>query len=211
MTALPTFLQPAAHSQTSDLGGGPSDAQLSEARAVESFEMICQEDEQWCWAAVTQAVERWHNTTVSQTDVASYHAGTDAKVPPPNDCEDRLCGLGPSNTHRLSKVLSERKLLGKVTQSAPRFEDIKRVIGEQRPLPVRIKWNGDGGHFLCISGYSEDSKGRQRVKVHDPLVPGVRQGSVDVQTIPFQKFVEKYGEQRGQNGTPDLFYEVVQR
>jgi hypothetical protein len=97
---------------------------------------------------------------------------------------------------------------GGATNAPPAFDEIVDAISSQRPLPVRIDWNGSDGHFVCVTGYAIDGDGGERVTVHDPFVPGVGQGPVEDQDMPFEAFLTAYASQAGNDGTPNFKYEV---
>jgi hypothetical protein len=193
-----------------------------------SLEMTCQEEEQWCWAAVTQLVDRWHSSVhdpqnldgVSQSEIASHHikpnGGLVCSTPlgPGIGSTCSSCGRGCGGPHLLSEVLKGRSALAKPPRNAPpTFIDVRLAIDADRPLPVRIDWGAatkNAGHFVCVVGYLEDASGVQWVEVFDPLSPALRAGPADTLTMRFEDFVavERYAAPSGSGGTVNYTYEV---
>ncbi len=215
MDDLPTFLKLEEASSLRD-GGGGAPSTTEDRGSVADFKMTCQEALKWCWAAVAQAVEDWRGTIVSQVAVASKHINPDGDQ---SLCEDangesafprcKSCTESCTGPHRLSEVLKERCLMALgPTKQPPSFETIRTAIKQQRPLPVRIQWNGTtDGHFVCITGYSEGRNG-QWVTVHDPLFPGINKGRAEARDIRYNVFKDKYCVQLNSVGTPNFYYEV---
>lgn len=200
MTALPAFLQPSIRAEEQDIGG--SAASTSSSAEVQNFAMTCQEDDQWCWAAVTQAVALWRGETLTQVEVASWHTSGKAEK---GECEVKDCKRGYTDTHSLGTVLKGRGLHRETTKGTPTFEEIQAAINENRPVPVRIAWNGStSGHFICVTGYVAG----ERVRVHDPMEPGVGNGPVQSKVIPFEDLVSNYQSQAGESGHVNFYYQV---
>lgn len=210
MTALPAFLQPSIRAEEQDIGG--SAASTSSSAELQNFEMTCQEDDQWCWAAVTQAIARWRGESLTQVEVASWHISPEAGElvcanPPAPAPSCGPCKRGCTDPHSLGKVLDERDLLvpGGDKNGRPSFKEIQAAIKENRPVPVRIAWNGsNSGHFICVTGYVAG----ERVRVHDPLEPGVGNGPVQSKVIPFEDLVSNYQSQAGESGKVNYYYQV---
>src|SRR5438132_961732 len=107
--------------------------------------METQEEPQWCWAAVTQSVERWHGNSVSQPEVASFHINAGAGPicsrplsPGGSGSQCTGCTADCGDPHRLSAVLDGRNrlALGGVIALPPSFVEIRQAVDAQRPLPV---------------------------------------------------------------------------
>jgi len=184
-----------------------------------NLDMVCQEAELWCWAAVTQAVEAFRGRVLTQEDVATGHIahsqpGIACSANDPAEGAARcakVCAGSCNSPHILSNVLGERGLLISVRQVTPSFADVTKAIDAQKPMPVRVRIDtgAGGGHFICVVGYSDDGQGNQFVDVLDPLVPGVGQGAASVRNIPFDTFVGGNYDVSGERGTPNFIYEVT--
>jgi hypothetical protein len=215
MNALPQFLTP------TPVAGAPAIAAqaASAANGVTGFSMTCQQENFWCWAAVTQAVELWRGRQVTQSQIASDHiapgGGLVCATPLPAAGNGQSCGqcdgpAGCGDPHFLSAVLKGRGRLAAngATQQPPTFGGIVAAIDAQRPLPVRINWPDDGGHFICVTGYRR-SGGALYVTVHDPLYPGLDAGAAIPLEMPFDAFSVNYSDMSGSGGVPNYNYEVV--
>jgi hypothetical protein len=218
MNTIPDFLRPVAVPMGLD-AVADADAATARRNQVFGFSMTCQQEDQWCWAAVTQAVERWRGAEVSQSRVASHHIapgqGLVCSTPLPG-VGGQSCGhcdgsAGCGDPHFLSKVLEGRGRLAAngATNHVPPFETIVEAIDDQRPLPVRIGWNGVSGHFICVAGYRITSSGTARVILYDPLWPGRRAGAAAVIEMDYDAFATDYDAASGNNGVPNYSYEVV--
>ena len=215
-SSLPAFLAPVIQTLAADDGGA---AQLSVTATVASFQMACQEETQWCWAAVTQAVERLSSSSFSQSEIASRHidptgGGLVCVHPlianPPQGALCHTCHAGCSSPHSLGKILGERgRLAGDPLAGPPSFDEIVAAIStDLRPLPVRISWPGDSGHFICVTGYSVDAAGVRRVTVVDPLHPNIGAAVADAQDLRFETFLEAYPAGDGTSGKPNFRYRI---
>lgn len=207
------FLAPAIVLGPSELGAGLPG---TPPKKVSPISMICQEDQQWCWASVTQAVEDWKSNSVDQAHIASNH------ITPGNllTCTLPLsvggasclpCGQGCGGPHYLSHVLDERGDLaaGGAQNKVVDFNDVRTSVDANKPLPLRINWSSDNsGHFICVIGYQVDGDGTQRVIVFDPLIPGVGAGSADEQSMTFDTLSTAYPSTGGATGIPNYIYLV---
>lgn len=91
--SYPTFLGTRATLKPTDRGGGRTGVE----HVVPGFLMTCQEETNWCWAAVTQAVERIGGDAVDQADVATDHIAAsrpdeNCAVFDPDDADEADCG-----------------------------------------------------------------------------------------------------------------------
>lgn len=199
-----------------DLGGGPPGAR--QGAEVPGFGMRCQEELQWCWAAVTQSIEELRGARLSQSEIASRH------IDPNGDglvCAHPLgaggsgsrchgCHADCGDPHSLGFVLDERGRLapGGAVQELASFDEIRTAVDARRPLPVRIEWGGRRGHFVCVTGYAVDGAGARWVTVHDPLIPNVNAGPADDQDLRYSTFSTGYPATSGGTGVPNFTYKV---
>ena len=171
---------------------------------LEGFAMTGQELSNWCWAAVTQAVERHLNTSVSQTEVATSHIARSrpnetcvdcaTAAQPLADCAADACLADCNAPHSLGAVLSERGRLDQALDGgAPQFSTIvSQVRDELMPVPCRVEWKGGGAHFICIAGYADGGGDDRFVQVYDPLHSGIGAVAVDRRTLRYADFCTQY-------------------
>lgn len=138
-----------------------------------------QQASEWCWAAVSQAVELFFNphSELQQCKIVggAFHQGCCGKGDAP--VRDPACNR-PGYLH---VVLGGLGLLAKPNTKAAQdwikgpvsFEQLRHEIDRGRPVCVLIKWrNGGGrGHFILIEGYSISASQKPYVFVRNPLSP----------------------------------------
>lgn len=131
------------------------------------FAMQSQQQTNWCWAAVSVSVANYFNTpgpqggSWQQCDVANAEFGQTTC------CQDGSTSLCNRDWY-LDRALTRVNHLAGPPQTGPGlYSYIQQEIDANRPVPVRIGWYGDGGHFLALSGY-DDTNGNQIVDVEDP-------------------------------------------
>lgn len=139
-----------------DARGGalPEDNQLA-------FDCERQRQSQWCWAAVSVSISRYYRPASAWTQCALVSAELDQ----PGCCEDgRPCDEPWYLERALARVGHSD---GGLAAGALSFPEIKAEIDAGRPIGVRIGWQGGGGHFVVIEGYSREEDGL--LEVEDPL------------------------------------------
>lgn len=122
--------------------------------------MEVQQESEWCWAAVSASVERFlqPGSYLTQCEIASEVMGVDCCSEPdlydePEMLQDALGAVG-----RL------RGVTGRLT-----FEQLQSEINANRPVCIRIAWDGGGAHFVALSGYNVTGSGARTVDVADPF------------------------------------------
>jgi hypothetical protein len=161
--AAPVPLPPRAASAARPLPGGADPAvaaAIPSSDAIAGFTVPHQEQDNWCWAAVSVAVETYYGgANWSQCDLAGVQLGLGCcSNPIPNACDvpfylDRsLAGVGCFDRY--------------VSGSVP-YSSVQTEIGARRPLCCRIQWSV-GGHFVAISDWRIDASGTEYVGVQDP-------------------------------------------
>lgn len=215
MVALPEFLGPlaAGGSPPDGFDGGPT------RRSLPGLAMTGQEETNWCWSAVTQAVLGFlRGAAPSQEAVASDHARHSGKLytcaPPERKktagraCADVACQASCNDAHILRVVLNEQGCFDSVisANSPPTFQQIQTEIDAGRPVPCRIQWNVGGGHFIIVSGWTVGADGIERVHVLDPASNEGAKSIVE-QVMPHISFATAY-EQSGVTGTVNYSYRV---
>ena len=139
------------------MGGGPQSA------ATLPFSQQTQQQDLWCWAAVTVSVSLFYNAGSgwSQCSLVNAEVGR-------SDC----CfngGLSVCNkTSTLDAPLSRTGNLNVMHNSLVPFPDVVSEIGSNHPLGCRIGWPDGNGHFVVVHGYSDGANGSW-VSVADPF------------------------------------------
>ncbi|MFC0515987.1 papain-like cysteine protease family protein [Mucilaginibacter angelicae] len=129
-----------------------------------TFRIQCQEQDQWCWAAVANSVSHFYTvpSAWTQCTVASTCLNRQDCCNDPAGCNQ------PWYLDRALQTTQNFRApvqAGTLTPQAIQTEiDAGRVIG------VRIGWNPSGGHFVTIYGYN-DTPGTFYVYVGDPWYP----------------------------------------
>jgi Papain-like cysteine protease AvrRpt2 len=134
-----------------------------------TFSIEHQDQDQWCWAAVTISIcrfykdQRWqHQCNLVNEILSSILGGVDC-------CEDGAsdnCNISFS----LSDVLNTTGHLVQLVQGVVSFEDLNQEIEvRQRPLAIRIVFSDFiTRHFIVVVGCMQTPDGKQWVKVADP-------------------------------------------
>ncbi|MGJ4905244.1 papain-like cysteine protease family protein [Bradyrhizobium sp. HKCCYLS2058] len=139
-------------------GGGAGSKSLS------GFAVQMQEQEFWCWAAVSASVAIFYGAVNrTQCEVASGELA-------PLDC----CGVDASGACNrawyLDRALTRVGHFAGLILSDISFADLVSEMNADRPLGCRIQWAGGfGAHFVGVGGWSRDGTGLEYVEVHDPF------------------------------------------
>lgn len=215
MRRFPTFMaaQEAGGDAPGGFAGGPTQGTLP------SLAMDGQEETNWCWSAVTQAVLAFRlSRQVSQQDIATEHAVRSGKAytcAPPHrkktaggQCADTACLGSCNDAHILRVVLAEHGCFHSTVsnESAPSFTQIRAEVNAGRPLPCRVQWNIGGGHFIIVAGWSVGADGIERVHVLDPASNEGGEAIIE-RRIPYSTFVGDY-ELSGLTGHINYSYRV---
>ncbi|WP_434113807.1 papain-like cysteine protease family protein [Methylocaldum sp. GT1TLB] len=113
-----------------------------------AFEMQAQTESNWCWAATATSVSHfyWLTSTWTQCRVASSELGRsdccNSTVPP-------ACNVPWYLDRALTRTDNFVSMMGQAS-----FQQIRDEIDAGRPVGARVGWNGGGGHFMVICGYS---------------------------------------------------------
>ena len=113
-----------------------------------AFNMQMQTESNWCWAAVSTSVSHfyWWLSTWTQCRVANAELGH-------NDCCNNPVPSACNVPWYLDRALTRTNNFVSMTGQAS-FQQVKNEINAGRPVGARIGWNGGGGHFMMIYGYS---------------------------------------------------------
>lgn len=175
MPTFASFMAPLTGEIAAGFDGGPE-------QQVLDVNMTYQEQTNWCWAAVTQAVLRLRpGREASQEAIASKHmeltgkaydcAGSHKDEVLENvECGNGHCQAGCNNAHLLPLIMAEQDCYGGESEGLAYFEQIQEEIGAGRPLACRVQWLpiSKGGHFILISGWEIGPDNVRRIHVLDP-------------------------------------------
>ena len=138
-------------------GGGPP------ISATLPFSQQAQEQDQWCWAAVTVSVSHYYDHGSAWTQCSLVDAELSR-----GDC----CWNGSISVCNrpwvLDSPLNRTGNLDRMENMVSPFPDVVIEINSNRPLSCRIGWFSGGGHFVVIHGYSDGANGSW-VTVGDPF------------------------------------------
>lgn len=124
-----------------------------------SFQMERQQESEWCWAAVSASVDHYFDpsSSLTQCEIASaVTKGDSCSDPASFDRPERL-------TDALTAVGKLKRVTGPLM-----FEQVQAELNASRPVCVRVQWNGEGAHFVAISGYNVLPSGVRTIEIADP-------------------------------------------
>lgn len=129
------------------------------------FLMEKQKQSEWCWAAVALSIERYFSpySVWGQCGIAAQVL-KDAK----DSCEYPENHDEPAQLETALAVVSR---LRNTRKGPMKFEEIQQELDAGRPVCVRIKWIGDGAHFVVLTGYKVSRSNLKMVDIADPLYP----------------------------------------
>lgn len=145
------------------------------------FAVAPQLQSNWCWAAVTDSIARYYDSSSSWTQckIANTALGR-------SDC----CGSGAADGGKCNKPwrLHEAMALTNnfvgLVPSPMSFSKIQQEVNSGRPVGTRVGWNGGGGHFQAIVGWTVGVSGDEYLHISDPIY-------LETQIL-FQEFAGKY-------------------
>jgi hypothetical protein len=167
--------------------------------------MQTQEQSQWCYAAVVQAMADYYGIRLTQADIARKHPSTPCKVDPtglncPQDPYDLLAELG--------LAYGTDKYTQSTRSGAKLVKGIRESIDENAPL-VALIGSGGQNHYVVIVGYSYDN-GLYTYTVLDPITGNTPRtvGQVELFNQGFSTaFLDQNGvEHRGHNPLIGVVY-----
>ena len=122
------------------------------------FTMQPQQQTQWCWAAASVSVNLYYHPTSGQTQCAVANTAM-GQTTCCNDGSTAQC----NQPWFLDQALQIVGNLNAVRSGKAAFKKLKPEIDQCRPFCLRIAWNGGGGHFVAVYGYSS-----RHLNVGDP-------------------------------------------
>lgn len=120
---------------------------LYQSKAL-GFDMQMQTQSNWCWAATSTSVSHfyWFLSPWTQCKVANAELGR-------TDCCDATVPSACNVPWYLDRALMRTNNFVSITGQVG-FQQVRDEIDAGRPVGARIGWNGGGGHFMVIYGYS---------------------------------------------------------
>ena len=104
-----------------------------------------QEQDQWCWAATSQAILEYYGAVLSQTTIAQYGTGG-------VNTWNYLYGSDSTHTG-IDMILSHfAGLATTVYSTSISLSSLAGEISAARPTVVRWGWDSGGGHFVVVRG-----------------------------------------------------------
>ena len=139
-----------------------------------------QQQSEWCWAAVTLAVEKYFNpaSTLTQCSIANRVLGQKSC------CGDQKEQAACNKLEELQNALASVNRLAAAIARPLRFTEVKQQIDAGLPVCARIQWASGGAHFVVLEGYRVLPSGAQHVYVADPLNPSAE--------VDFEEFMLAY-------------------
>lgn len=139
------------------------------------FNMLHQEQSNWCWCATSLSVHRYYDptSTFSQCQAANM-------ILPRTDACTNPSSADVNKPWYLDDALSDfGNLREPIVNGMLNWDATKSEIDTGRPLGCRTAWSGGGAHFICIEGYLDGTT--KMVAVDDPIY-----GQSDVALATFQ-------------------------
>ncbi len=127
-----------------------------------AFTMQAQTQTNWCWAATSTSVSHfyWFLSNWTQCTVANAELGL-------TDCCNGSVPSACNVAWYLDRALTRTNNFVSITGSVS-FQQVRDEIDAGRPVGARIGWNGGGGHFMVIYGYSL-VVGTEYFDIDDPI------------------------------------------
>jgi hypothetical protein len=126
------------------------------------FKVSPQEQDQWCWAAVSSSVANYYNPESgwTQCNVASAELAA-------NCCSD---GTGACDRWwYLDRALQPTNSLKQYIASVLDTAKVTIELQGKYPVCIRVEWSNGGGHFLTIKGLHQGSDGNNYAVLSDPI------------------------------------------
>lgn len=155
------------------------------------FALERQQDSEWCWAAVSVSLARYHNilpSGVTQCELASRLARVSC------------CPIGANRSwcNRPREVIDgfrEVGISGQYMDGPASFDQVANRIRGHLPVVVQINWpHGGGSHLIVIYGFNNDPRqvSEPWVLIRDPLDEGANTPDGAYRYLPYQKVVTQY-------------------
>lgn len=133
--------------------------------------MQTQQEDEWCWAAVSVSVDHYFNaqSTKTQCQVVQAVLQNAGCCGNPDTCDDPA---------RLQDALTNVQRLNQILLRPLSFSEIQAQLNADLPVCARIAWPNGGAHFVAVDGWS-GSEANPQVHVADPLFPSATHGYIE--------------------------------
>ena len=140
------------------------------------FTMQYQQQTNWCWAAVAVSVHDYFTPPEALVDSTITQPALATQLLKDRGIRSPQCDQTPVSTvcnqpQALDVALAitrNLRLDGALANKHLTFECIHDWVTAQLPVAARIKWRGEGAHFIALDGCKLMSSGQQLVHVQDP-------------------------------------------
>jgi len=125
---------------------------MSSADGVLAVQERFQEQSQWCWAGVSEAIFEYYGLIITQTQIAAY--GTNGY-----NTWNYLYGFDsepPYFRRGINMILSNWGLSSTYGNYTMTLEAVRDQIDSARPFVIRWGWYTGGGHFVVGRGIQND-------------------------------------------------------
>ena len=123
-----------------------------------AFTMQPQQQTQWCWAAVAVSVDLYYHTASRWTQCKLANAALGQTT-----CCANGSSLQCNQPWYLNKALQIVANLASSNAGKASLAAVQAEVKSCRPLALRIGWDGGGGHFVAVYGYSGNN-----INIADP-------------------------------------------
>jgi hypothetical protein len=148
-----------------DLDGRPLWATATAERRQDiGFQVQAQLQPNWCWSAVSTSVSHFYNPASACTQCALANA----ELGQTTCCADGTTAQCNRDWY-LDRALTRTGNLQSWVGNPVVLGDIEHELNAGRPLGVRIGWQGGGGHFVVLAGYSDPGTGPGFLNIEDPF------------------------------------------
>ena len=187
-------------------GAAASMSALESAHSVAGAVMLGQEETNWCWAAVTQAILHLRNRSKSQEEIVTDHlqaAGRDYTCSGPNrdredggHCSPTECTASCNDMHSVQIGLAGEGLNVRPISFSrpPTYSAVEAQIKDQRPVPCHVQWQSGTAHAVLIVGCS-NSGSEKLVQILDPHDASAGQ-PVSPRPVPHSSLARNYRSSR---------------
>lgn len=153
--------------------------------------MQSQAQDNWCWAAVATSISLYYDSASGWTQCKVANA----VLPRPSgvDCCTLSSNPDCDVDWYLDDALKATSNLFEVRAGAVPFPELTALLNGNRPLAVRIEWNGSGGHFVVFHEWQTTASDMEFVVVADPY-HGER-------IVPYNDCVDRYPATGATTGT----------
>lgn len=162
---IPDFLQPLTNVLLpKNLAASAPGGAAAQSDVLDNFTVEHQQQDNWCWAAVSTSISRFFNSQSTWTECSLANAELQR-----SDCCGAGGPVGCNIPWYLDTALTSTGNLASYQRGTTTFAEVQNQIAAKHPLGCRIGWQGDGGHFVALGGWVLAPDGTQYIDVYDPI------------------------------------------